>query len=172
MALQAAYHAIRSARLDMQKIIERKKEQENLYKVLEAEEASFLAVYGRRRIGKTYLIKNFFSDKGVFFHLTGIQDAPLEIQLHNFSIEFSDIFLKGEEVKPSKNWFDAFQLLRKEIEKIPKEVKTIIFFDELHWLATPKSLFIQALDHLWNRYLSNAPNVIFSSLWISCLLDD
>ena len=144
----------------MLKIIGRKKEQAVLDKILEAKEPAFLAVYGRRRIGKTYLIKNFFEDKGFFFHLVGIQDASLEVQLLNFAIEFSDLFEKGKAIQKPKNWFSAFQMLRKELEKIPKNTKAIIFFDELPWLASPRSLFLQALEHLWNRYLSAMPNVI------------
>lgn len=144
----------------MSKIIGRKNEQEDLRKILMSHEASFLAIYGRRRIGKTYLIKNYFKDKGLFFHLTGIQDAPLDIQLQNFAVEFSDRFLKGKETQKPKNWFAAFQMLRKEIEKIPKQMKAIIFIDELPWLSAPRSMFLQALEHLWNRYLSELPNVI------------
>lgn len=144
----------------LKKIIGRKKEQEILRKVLDDQEPAFLAVYGRRRIGKTYLIKNFFKDKGLFFHLTGIQDASLDIQLQNFSIEFSDLFLKGKASPKPPSWFSAFQKLRKEIEKVPKEIKVIVFLDELPWLATPRSKFLQALDHLWNRYLHDMPNVI------------
>lgn len=144
----------------MNKIIGRKKEQENLKKVLESSEPAFLAVYGRRRIGKTYLIKNYLKDKGLFFHLTGIQDAAKATQLDNFSIEFSDVFNKGKEIKTPKNWFAAFQMLRKEIEKVPANTKKIIFFDEIPWLSTPRSTFLQALQHLWNRYLSEISNVI------------
>lgn len=144
----------------MSKIIGRKREQENLGKILEFQEPAFVAVYGRRRIGKTYLIKNFFNDKGLFFHLTGIQDASSNIQLNNFAIEFSDLFLKGKELPRPKDWFSAFQLLRKEVEKASKKMKIIIFFDELPWLSSPRSMFLQALEHLWNRYLSAIPNVI------------
>ncbi len=141
-------------------IIGRKREQEILHKTLESQEPAFLAVYGRRRIGKTYLIKNFFKGKGLFFHLTGIQEASTEIQLRNFSSEFSDVFLKGKECELPADWFAAFQLLRKEIENVPKNKKVIIFFDELPWLSSPKSMFLQALEHLWNRYLSDVSNII------------
>lgn len=145
----------------MNKIIGRKREQNVLQKTLDAHEPAFIAIYGRRRIGKTYLIKNFFKEKGIFFHLTGIQDASLEVQLNTFTEEFSDVFLKGKRLeKPPKDWFAAFQLLRKEVERIPSDVKVIIFFDELPWLASPRSSFLQALEHLWNRYFSDIPNVI------------
>lgn len=141
-------------------IIGRRKEQTIFAKAFESQESSFIAVYGRRRIGKTYLVKNYFEQKGLFFQLAGIQEATLEIQLQNFAIEFSDHFNKGKVVPRPKDWFSAFQSLRKEIEKIPKTTKVILFFDELPWLSTPRSRFLQALEHLWNRYLSSMPNVI------------
>lgn len=144
----------------MATIIGRKREQVIFGKILESKEASFLAVYGRRRIGKTYLVKNYFEERGLFFHITGIQDGTLEVQLQNFAVEFSDHFQKGKATKRPKDWFAAFQLLRKEIEKVPKTIKVILFFDELPWLSTPRSMFLQALDHLWNRYLSGIANVI------------
>lgn len=141
-------------------IIGRDKEKEILDQILLSREATFLAVYGRRRIGKTYLIKNFFKNRGIFFHLTGIQEAAMDAQLQNFAVEFSDVFLKGKEQETPKNWFAAFQLLRREVEKIPKKTKVILFFDELPWLSSPRSSFLQALEHLWNRYLSDMANVI------------
>lgn len=144
----------------MAQIIGRRMEQSIFSKVLESNEASFLAVYGRRRIGKTYLVKNFFEGKGLFFHLTGIQDGALEIQLLNFAIEFSDRFRKGKDVAKPKDWFSAFQMLRKEIEKVPTNIKVVLFFDELPWLSTPRSMFLQALEHFWNRYLSGIQNVV------------
>lgn len=144
----------------MNEIIGRKKEKEELQKILESEKPAFLAIYGRRRIGKTYLIRNFFKNKGLFFHLTGIQDGSLDIQLKNFAIEYADRFEKGKERKRAEDWFDAFQMLRKEVENLSDKTKIILFFDELPWLATPRSNFMQALEHLWNRYLSEIPNVI------------
>lgn len=144
----------------MAKIIGRKKELATLSKLLESKEASFLAIYGRRRIGKTHLVKNYFEEKGLFFHLTGIQDGSQGIQLQNFAIEFSDRFRKGKEILPLKDWFSAFQMLRKEVEKIPHTTKVILFFDELPWISTPRSKFVQALEHLWNRYLSSMPNLV------------
>jgi predicted AAA+ superfamily ATPase len=146
--------------VSMGQIIGRKKEQVIFERVLESKEASFLAIYGRRRIGKTYLIKNYFEEKGLFFHLTGIQDGSLEVQLQNFAVEFSDRFRKGKDIEKPKNWFTAFQSLRKELEKVPKGIKIILFFDELPWLSTPRSMFLQALEHLWNRYLSGMSHVI------------
>ena len=144
----------------MEKIIGRKKEKEGLQKILDSKEPAFLAVYGRRRIGKTYLIKNFFRDKGLFFHITGIQESTISVQLQSFADEFSDVFLKGQGVEKPKSWFFAFRNLKKELDKVPEGIKKILFFDELPWLSSPRSNFLQALEYLWNRYLSEMPNVI------------
>ena len=97
----------------MNKIVGRRKEQESFQRVLNSEEAAFVAIYGRRRIGKTYLTKNYFKDKGLFFHLTGIQDAPLELQLQNFATEFSDVFMKGKAIERPESWLLALQMLLK-----------------------------------------------------------
>jgi predicted AAA+ superfamily ATPase len=144
----------------LNKIIGRKKEQETLQKILDSTEPVFLAVYGRRRIGKTYLIRHFFKNKGLFFHITGSQNASVNAQLQLFADEFSDVFLKGQKSERPENWLTAFRKLKKEIEKISDNTKIILFFDELPWLASPRSNFLQALEHLWNRYLSDIPNVI------------
>lgn len=141
-------------------IIGRKKEKEILQKLLDSSEPTFLAVYGRRRIGKTYLIRNFFKGKGLFFHLTGSAEGSTEIQLKGFAAEFSDVFLKGKKCEQPADWFAAFQLLRKQIEEAGTSRKIILFFDELPWLASPRSGFLQALEHLWNRYLSDNPQII------------
>ena len=143
----------------MEEIIGREKEKVILERVLNSSSASFLAIYGRRRIGKTHLIRNYFKIQGLFFHLTGIQDASMEVQLRNFSAEFSDHFRKGKKVEIPKDWFEAFQILRKEIELVPSEERVILFLDELPWLSAPRSNMIQALDHFWNRYLSGMSNV-------------
>jgi AAA+ ATPase superfamily predicted ATPase len=138
----------------MKKAIGREKELAILETLLKSEEAQFLAIYGRRRVGKTYLISNFFRDKGVYFELTGIKDAKLDAQLLNFVEEFSDCFLEGKRGRVPKSWQEAFTLLRRQVELVNPKQKVIIFLDELPWLASKKSGFLSALDHLWNRYLS------------------
>lgn len=158
--LYAIFVNMFSAKGKLMQIIGRKQEQEDLQAILDTTDPAFLVMYGRRRIGKTYLIKNFFCDKGLFFHVTGIQDASMDIQLQTFCDEFADRFRKGKAIPKSKDWHSAFQMLRKEIEVLPEDLKKIIFLDELPWLASPRSMLIQALEHVWNRYLSGMPNVI------------
>lgn len=145
----------------MSSIIARKQEIKQLNSICANNKAAFIAVYGRRRIGKTYLIKQFFQDKGLYFHLTGIYNAGLKVQLNNFTIEFNEVFSASNPIEEPENWFTAFNLLRGKIQLIKtKNEKIILFFDELPWLATAKSGFLQALEHCWNRYLCDINNVV------------
>lgn len=111
-------------------------------------------------MGKTFLIRQFFRDKGIYFELTGIRKAKVKEQLRNFSNEFSDTFLNGQYQEAPKSWQEAFTLLRHQIEQVDPSKKVIVFLDELPWLASPKSGFLSVLDHTRNRYLSRYPNVI------------
>ena len=143
-----------------EEIFARFKEKEVLKKIYESSSPSFIAIYGRRRVGKTFLVKKYFENKGIFFHVTGIKDAKMSVQLQNFAIELNEVFSANKSKNSPKDWHEAFYLLRKEIEKIGSKGKIVIFFDELPWLASPKSGFLQALDHFWNRHLSHMKNII------------
>lgn len=144
----------------MNSIFAREYELSVLESIYRSSEAEFLAIYGRRRIGKTYLINNFFKDKGIYFELTGIKDAKLPEQLRNFSIEYADLFNQGNLEFVPKSWQEAFNKLRIQLQQVDSEQKVILFFDELPWLASARSNFLSALDHLWNRYLSRDKRII------------
>lgn len=145
----------------MASIVGREKELEILNKLCQSKKAEFLAIYGRRRIGKTYLISEFFKDKGLYFEVTGIPDASMKEQLSHFTTELSEKFYFGVPQTKCKNWNEAFTRLRHKIEELQHtKQKIVLFFDELPWLATKKSGLLQALEHFWNRYLSRMENVI------------
>lgn len=139
-------------------IIGRKKEKAVLDHILVSKQAEFVAIYGRRRVGKTFLVRNTCSKKGVYFECSGLKDGTFEEQLANFSRKFSDIFYPGLALQTPKNWREAFELLTTEIKKIPKKKKVIVFMDELPWLATPRSKLLQNLDYFWNSEWSLLPN--------------
>lgn len=125
---------------------------ENFYK---SKKAEFLAIYGRRRVGKSFLIQQFYSKKScVSFHTTGLKDGTLVEQIDIFTRVIGKTFYDGAELKNKSKWLDVFEQLTIAINKIPKNKKIILFFDELPWMATKKSKLIQALDHYWNRYWS------------------
>ncbi len=144
----------------MGKIIGRKEEIKKLQALINSTQAELLAIYGRRRVGKTYLISEFFKDKGVYFELTGIPKGKMSDHLRRFPMAFHEAFLSPEILPYPKDWTEAFSLLIKKLKKIPEKRKVIFFFDELPWLATPRSDLLISLEHAWNRYLSRRKNFI------------
>jgi AAA+ ATPase superfamily predicted ATPase len=122
----------------MNVIIGRKEELKLLQEVCESPEPQFLAVYGRRRIGKTFLISEFFKNKGIYFEITGMKEGSKSEQLFQFAYEFSRQFNGGERITPPESWAQALNLLHEAIEKIEGK-RIILFFDEVPWLASPRS---------------------------------
>ncbi len=147
-------------RLEKEKIIGRKKEQRILEQVLNSKKAEFLAIYGRRRIGKTFLIKNFFLQSScLFFHMTGIQSGTMEEHLKTFAEHIGSTFYGGAPLMSSKGWLDAFEILNKAMERVNPKQKIVLFFDELPWIATKRSRLLQALEYYWNRYWGHDPRI-------------
>ncbi|MFZ0565813.1 MAG: ATP-binding protein [Chlamydiales bacterium] len=135
-------------------IIGRKKEQKILQSAFDSNKAEFIAIYGRRRIGKTYLVKSFFEKKGcTFLYVSGMKDGTLKQQLKNFAHAIESVLIPGYATPSS--WMDAFNKFTILTEKIPSKKKIVIFLDELPWLVTKRSKFLQALDYYWNRYWSH-----------------
>lgn len=131
-------------------IIGREYEQRTLQYICEEEEARLVAVYGRRRVGKTYLIKQFFNEQFDFF-FTGSFQAPMSAQLALFSETLREY--SGETTPLPKNWFEAFHQLRHYLSSINKK-RIVVFLDELPWMETPKSRFITAFGYFWNSWAS------------------
>ena len=137
-------------------IIGRLHEQGVLDKALKSTKAEFLAVYGRRRVGKTYLIRSFYKSKPcLLFNSNGIKKAPMKRQLVEFTKEISRVFYSGAALQDVSSWFDAFEQLLKAMEqKEFQSKKIVLFFDEFPWMATPRSKLLEALDFYWNRHFS------------------
>lgn len=135
----------------MEQIIGRRKEVDLLQEKLSSKSAEFIAIYGRRRVGKTYLIKQFFRQQsGVFFEQTGLNDGTMQEQLLIFAQCLSKSFYKGAQLAIPENWMEALKQLTIAIDGLPKNKRITLFFDELPWLATKKSGFIKALEYYWN----------------------
>jgi len=132
-------------------LIGRKEEQRILKKALASDEAEMVAVLGRRRVGKTFLIteayQQYFS-----FEITGLQKAGLKRQLANFSFTLQRQSKGKAPLKEPKNWLVAFQQLVLYLDGLPKDKKQVVFFDELPWLASPKSGFLTGLGFFWNSW--------------------
>jgi AAA+ ATPase superfamily predicted ATPase len=141
------------------RIFGRDREIQILENIWTSKEAELVAIYGRRRVGKTYLIREYFSNRDIYCEIVGTKDGSMHEQLENFSTAFSKTFYQGIPIKNPKNWKEAFNLLTKEIEKLPRTQKVVIFLDELPWMATPKSNLLQDLDYFWNSQWSRLPNL-------------
>lgn len=134
-------------------LIGRYKERAVLVKALQSEEAELIAVIGRRRVGKTFLIRTVYA-ASIKFELAGIQDAPLKEQLQNFSLRLNRT-AKGDKTIPKpKNWLEAFYQLMDYLETLPEEETKVVFFDELPWLSTHRSGFLRAFGVFWNSWAS------------------
>jgi uncharacterized protein len=139
-------------------IIGRKKEIQKLDGLVKSKKSEFLAVYGRRRVGKTFLIREYF-DYTFQFQISGLANADTSQQLFNF-----DTVLKKQSnlifETPSTNWFIAFQRLTEHLENIETDEKLVVFFDELPWFDTHASDFVMGLEYFWNSWASNRKNVL------------
>ena len=144
------------------KIIGRTDESKILERTLYSNDPEFIAIYGRRRIGKTFLIREFY-ENSICFELVGIHKAGLKIQLQNFAQSLKKAMDLGIQPETPTTWFQAFTDLEQFMESLNKQTNTgkkVIFIDELPWLNTPKSNFLASLEHFWNSYGSKQNNLI------------
>ena len=116
----------------MEKIIGRKEEIDLLSTLKNSTKSEFVAVYGRRRVGKTFLIRNVFEEH-ISFQLTGTANVNLKQQLMNFHTAFVKVNPERAPKSAPKSWFEAFNILSLFLEK-QSTLRKIIFLDELPWL--------------------------------------
>ena len=139
-------------------IIGREKEIATLQGLLGSDESQFVAVYGRRRVGKTFLIREAYNYDFVFQH-TGTYGATRKQQLSDFRESLYNAGM-GKCAMP-KTWSDAFHLLWDFLKVMPVDgKKKVIFIDELPWMDTPKSNFVRSLDHFWNAWATTRKDII------------
>lgn len=137
-------------------IIGRKKESILLNELYHSSKAEFIAVYGRRRIGKTFLIDKTFGEK-YDFYMTGIYEGTKTEQLTNFAYQLERY--SGKKIKQPKTWLDAFFRLQEFLETKRKQKRILVFIDELPWLDTPRSRFLKAFELFWNEWASKLDNM-------------
>jgi len=142
----------------LNKIIGRQAECERLEKCMRADQAQLVIVYGRRRVGKTFLINQFF-DGRFDFKLTGAYDEPKEIQLRYFLAELNR--QSGENYAAVKDWIEAFERLREYLAQLPETEKHVVFFDEMPWMDTQRSGFLSAFEWFWNDWGCTQDNLVF-----------
>jgi uncharacterized protein len=143
----------------MAKLIGRIEEVRLLQELQQTDQAAFVAVYGRRRIGKTFLINQVF--KGQFtFNLTGMAQVDNEQQLVNFHAAYVRQFPAFEDSSVPQSWFEAFQRLITAIETDNSNQKKVIFLDELPWLSASDAQFISSLEHFWNSWACHRDDIL------------
>lgn len=136
-----------------EQLIGREAEQVILKKALESREAEMISVIGRRRVGKTFLVNHVYK-KHIVFSISGTQNTPLKEQLGNFTYLLNEYAKTKISYKTPASWQDAFQMLMTYLkEKVGhSKKKAVVFFDELPWLATPKSGFLRSFSFFWNNW--------------------
>ena len=142
----------------MAEVIGRYEAKSILDKAFKDDKASLVAVFGRRRIGKTYLIKTYMWNRMSFVYY-GIHNVPNEVQLEKFT-EALSIQLNNKKALPlPADWFAAFTLLGTLLLK-KRSKKLVVFLDEFPWMQTPKSNFLAAFENFWNSFAAARPNIM------------
>ncbi len=141
-------------------MIGRHKEIEVLANAYTSKKAELVAVFGRRRVGKTYLIRSFFA-QNIDFEITGLKDGNKEQQLRNFAYSMKDAQKTENLPSPPIDWLEAFHQLKTHLESLEDKAKRkVVFFDEVPWMASGKSAFLTGFSYFWNSYASKANIVV------------
>lgn len=153
-----------------QSVVGRETEKEKLDKILQSPQAEFLAMYGRRRVGKTFLVREHFSER-IVFDLSGTKEGAKKDQLNNFFAEYLLRTKREMEVLAPSSWQEAFRYLAEYLYSLPTDKKIVVFLDEMPWMDTPKSGFISALEFFWNQHGSRLHHLLLiacgsSASWI------
>jgi hypothetical protein len=138
-------------------LISRNKECEELKHCLTSNRSEFVVISGRRRVGKTYLIENFF--KGEYaFSFVGEHNTPAKIQIKNFMRALGRY--SHNNLAPVSNWYDAFNALEDYLESVRDDKKKVIFIDEMPWIDTQRSNFVNALENFWNGWANRRRDIM------------
>ena len=148
-------------------MVGRQNEKKQLFRALESENSEFVAIYGRRRVGKTYLVRQTFENRFVFQH-SGVKKKSTAIQLERF--RESLVEYGYEDCPELKNWYKAFDALKVLIKR-SDAAKKVVFIDEMPWMDRPNSNFVSAIENFWNGWASARNDILFiicgsASSWI------
>ncbi len=142
----------------MSNIVGRISEQNILKEAFENNKSELIALYGRRRIGKTFLIREYFK-KSIVFETTGLFGGSMKDQLENFYKEVKSR-VKNDELKMPNSWLEAFTQLEEYLDSLKGKSKKVVFIDEFPWIATAKSKFLMVFENFWNTYCTKRDDVI------------
>lgn len=158
----------------MEKLIGREQECEVLRWAMESNRSELIILYGRRRIGKTFLVRRFFEDR-YSFHYVGAHRQKKAVQLQNFRealVRYSD----RNDIPQFNNWHEAFLALQSFLEHCSDKRK-VIFFDEMPWIDTQGSEFVDELEYFWSNWVQNRDDIVFiacgsATSWMKEKLED
>lgn len=142
----------------MEKLIGRHKEISELQEALESPRSEFVILYGRRRVGKTFLVRSFFADCYTF-RFVGIHHQPQKRQLAQFRTNLMDYSGKTD-LPPLPHWQDAFEQLANYLAALPTTEKKVLFFDEMPWIDAKNSDFVAALEYFWNNWVAERDDIL------------
>ena len=140
-------------------LIGRDREKAELQRCMDSDRSEFVIVYGRRRVGKTYLVDQFFQHQFDFSYTGGHRLSKAK-QLRNFAKALKSYAQLAHRPKFSE-WDDAFDALEEYLETKPADKRKIVFFDEMPWIDTPQSEFVDALEMFWNGWASRRNDIVF-----------
>ncbi len=145
--------------LNMKKIIARKEEIKELERLYQSDRSELVIVFGRRRIGKTFLINHLFGDRFTYTFV-GVRGQSQKHQLEMFARQLQAY--SGSTFTPNpQTWDEAFYLLRDLINAKPKQERKVIFFDEMPWIDRPRSNFVAAFEYFWNAWAAQRDDIFF-----------
>jgi len=140
-------------------VIGRDGAKEQITKLLKSQKSELAVVLGRRRIGKTYLIRNILKQETIF-HYTGLYQGTLDEHLERFAHTLSQSMNLPSALSQPKSWFHAFDMLREYIDSQKSKKKKVIFLDEFPWMATNRSRFLTAFTDFWNGFAANRSDLV------------
>ncbi len=143
----------------MENVVGRIAEINLLKEALTSPEAELIALFGRRRVGKTFLVRTVYEQE-MIVEITGLKDASLAGQLENFTTTLATAFQSPTAIALPANWLQAFHILIRLLESRKLDKKQVIFIDEFPWFDTVRSGFLSAFDHFWNNWASRQKNLV------------
>ena len=141
------------------KLIARNREIKELRRLYQSKRSELVIVYGRRRIGKTFLVNQVFQNEFTFTYV-GARKQPQRVQLERFARQLQEF--SGSPYSPTLNsWEEAFEQLKTLIKMRPAKERKVVFFDEMPWIDTPRSSFVDALEYFWNAWAAQRSDILF-----------
>ena len=160
--------------IKQEKLIGRQREWQELQWAMDSHRSEFVILFGRRRIGKTFLVRRFFNDR-YSFHYVGAHRQKKSTQLQNFR-EALERYSGDRSIPKLNNWHEAFLRLENYLEQC-QDPRKVVFFDEMPWIDTQGSEFVEELEYFWSKCVQDRDDIVFiacgsATSWMKDKLED